>query len=140
MPRLFDDGEKLIIENIFESDEATLPPTVEVGLYDSKEDELGDDAVPGDITSEPGGASYERQTISFDSTGFTASQEEGDWQAETGTVEFDLSDDETGDVDRYFIVYDDDGDKLFFDGELSREYPLDMVDILEVERKGLSIT
>ena len=140
MPRLFDDGEKLIIQNIFENDTATLPAEVDVGLYDSAEDILEDSAQPTDVSSEPSGNAYERQSLSLDSTGFTSSQEDGDWQAASDTIEFDLSNDNTGQVDRYFIVYEDEGEKMFFDGELSRVYDLEIVDILEVQNKGLSLT
>lgn len=110
--------------------------TVSIGLYNDSTDSLSDTSDVGDITTEPSGSAYSRQS---DAAGdFTASLESGDVQIEGATNTFDVSD-SSQDVDSVFtvisfdsdLVSSDDGtdtEHLIFTNALDQTYDLDQFD------------
>lgn len=151
--QLHDTGEEFIIDYVFTGG-ATKPSNLTVGLYDDSTDSLTDsadyDGSSGDITTEPSDGNYTPQTISFDSTGFSASDSSGDWIADNdSTVTFDVTN-TTGTVDSYFVLVnfdsDDAGDggtatdHLFWTGDLEQSRDLSQIDQLDVNTVGVSLT
>jgi len=64
--------------------------TFDITLYNDSTDSLGDTSDVSDITTEPAGGSFNRQTAS--ASGFTASLSGGDVQISGNTATFDVSD------------------------------------------------
>jgi len=120
--------------------------TVDVGLYNTS-DGLADDEDVGDITTEPSGTGYARQTVSL-GVDFTFQNNGGDWETVISDTVFD-TDDSTESVDGYFVTVvfesEETGDTspqehLLFSGELSQEYDLGSVTQFTLQNPGLSIT
>lgn len=110
--------------------------TVSIGLYNDTTDALTDTSDVADITTEPAGAGYSRQTDL--ASAFTASLVSGDVQIAGETNTFDVSD-STQDVDSVFIVVpyasdlvsSDSGtatDHLIFTNALDQTYDLSQFD------------
>lgn len=152
--QLHDEGEEFIIKQIYESDVYTLPTSVSVGLYHDGEvsgdttngDNLSDSSGTAAITTEPGGASYAQQSVSLDSTAFSAAADANtDWKASNdNTITFDLSDSTSGTIDAWFITatYDMDQDGsnetvLVVTGNLSQSYDLSNVDSFDLNADAI---
>lgn len=99
---LSDVGEEFIIRHVFTED-VTKPGSLDVGLYNDTTDDLSDSEDLSDITTEPSGASYTRQTVSFGTTDMSASDVSGDWEVAIADQEFDVSD-SSQTVDSWFLV------------------------------------
>jgi len=109
--------------------------TVDIGLYNDSTDALGESADIGDITTEPAGSAYARQSDAL--SGFTASSVSGNIQIAGTTQTFDVSD-STQTVDSVFVVIpfqsdvvSSDGsvtDHLFFTNALDQSYDLSQFD------------
>lgn len=137
---LTDIGEEWTLETALEG------ASVSIGLYNDSTDTAGDSTDIGNLTTEPSGASYSRQSVTL-----TLADSGGDWQAQTGSnAVFDTSDSSQS-VDAYFIVAnfqsDDasDGsatDHIVATGSLSQTYDLSSVDQLTLNSGtvGFSIT
>jgi hypothetical protein len=95
-------------------------------------DDLTDSSDVGDITTEPAGSAYARQTASLDTTDLTTSLVSGNWEAEVATQNFDVSDSD-GTVDAYFVIVTFEAettsdssaqDHLFWTDNLDKAYDL----------------
>lgn len=143
--QLHDTGEEFIMDVVFREDTLTKPGSVDVGLFNDSTDALSDGSNVGDITTEPSGGAYARQSASLDSGDFTNSDSGGDWQTTIANQTFDTSD-SSQDVDAYFIAVnytsDDAGttaDQLFWTGQLDQTYDLNSVDSLTLSGAGLKV-
>jgi hypothetical protein len=97
-----DAGEEFAHKATFRDDLLTRPGTVSVTLYNDATDSLSDSDDISNISTEPTGASFSRQSVSIDSSDVSLSQSGGDLRAEA-TVSFDTSD-STQTIDAYAIV------------------------------------
>lgn len=139
--QLHDIGEEFILDESFGG--GTGSTSVFVGLYNDGNDSLSDASDVGDITTEPSGSNYTRQSVALD-TGFTI-QDNGDWEAILNSVTYDTTDSNQS-VDAYFVganFSSDDtgtsGDHLLFTGSLDQTYDLSSVDEFTLNDSGLSI-
>lgn len=130
---------------VFREDTLTKPGNVEVGLFNDSTDALSDGSNVGDITTEPSGGAYARQSASLDSSDFTNADSGGDWQTTIADQTFDTSD-SNQDVDAYFVTvsYDSDDEgtdaaHLFWTGQLDQTYDLNSVDSLTLSGAGLKV-
>jgi len=109
--------------------------TFDIGLYNDSTDALGESADLSDITTEPAGAAYARQSDA--ASGFTATSSSGNIQIAGTTQTFDVSD-STQTVDSVFVVVpytsdvvtSDGGetDHLYFTNALDQSYDLSQFD------------
>lgn len=110
--------------------------TFDIGLYNDATDALSDTSDVGDITTEPAGSAYSRQSDS--ASGFTASLSGGDIQIAGTTQTFDVSD-SSQTVDSVFVVVNfasdvvsSDGgtatDHLYYTNALDQSYDLSQFD------------
>lgn len=144
---LMDTGEEFILDFVF-TDGADRPSNIDIGLYDDSTDELEESSDVVDITTEPSGSAYERQSADFPDD-FTNSNDEGDWQSVIADQTFDTSDSDQ-EVDSYFVVIEfdsdeaeDDGtatDHLFFAGSLDQSYDLSQIDSFTLTNFGVGIS
>lgn len=130
---------------VFRSDTLTKPGTLNVGLFNDSTDALSDGSNVADISTEPSGGAYARQSASLDSSDFTNADSGGDWQTTIANQTFDTSD-SNQDVDAYFITVnynsDDagsDAEHLFWTGQLDQTYDLNSVDSLTLSGAGLKV-
>lgn len=125
---------------LFRADTITKPSGVTIGLFHDGEvsgdttngDDLNDSSDVGDISTEPSGSAYARQSASFDTTDFTVQYSSGNWLSEIATQNFDVSD-SSQTVDAYFVIVSfqadttSDGsaqDHLFWTDTLDKAYDL----------------
>lgn len=109
--------------------------TFDIGLYNDSTDSLSDTSDVADITTEPAGSAYSRQSDA--ATDFTASLSGGDIQIAGTTQTFDVSD-STQTVDSVFVVVNftsdivsSDGsatDHLYYTNALDQSYDLSQFD------------
>jgi hypothetical protein len=132
-------GEEWLVENNIDG------ATITVGLYEDATDTLGEPATLSDITTEPAGAAYSRQTDTV-----TTAQIGGDFGADNdSTVTFDTSD-SSQTVDAAFIVVNfqsdtvaGDGsaqDNLVAAGDLTQSRDLSNVSSVDIATGDLEIT
>lgn len=143
--QLHDTGEEFIMDVVFREDTITKPATIDVGLFNDSTDALSDGSNVADVTTEPSGGAYARQSASLDGGDFTNADSGGDWQTTIANQTFDTSD-SVQDVDAYFITVnfnsDDAGttaDQLFWTGQLDQTYDLNSVDSLTLSGAGLKV-
>jgi len=137
---LVDLGEEYILET------ALGGVSLDVGLYNQSTDSLGETSDVSDITTEPAGSAYARQTSTY-----SLSDESGDWGIiNDSLLSFDTTD-SSQTVDSYFIVAnfqaDDTGDSGANDhlvgfGALKKDRNLSDIDTLDVDAgtAGLTVT
>jgi len=111
--------------------------TLTVGLYDDSTDNLGEDGVVDDITSEPTNDNYSTQTSPF-----SASNIDGNWGISNDTlISFDFSDttDQSMEVDTAFVLASfnseelgSTGDHLIANPSLSQLRKVGSIDTLEI--------
>lgn len=142
---LFDTGKEFLAKYVFE-ESVDKPSSVDVGLYHESDDNLSETDDIDDITTEPNGSNYSRQSVDFGSTDWSTEFSDGDWDAFFDEITFDLSDSDNT-VDSYFVVinFEADGDDsandhLFFSSDLSQEYELNNLDQLDGSEGGVTIT
>lgn len=99
---LSDVGEEALIRHFWTQD-ISLPASVDIGLYNDSSDGLTDSDDLSAINTEPSGASYSRQSVSFGTTDMTAQDTNGDWEVDFADQTFDVSDSSQS-VDGYFVV------------------------------------
>jgi len=143
---LHDTGEEFLLDEHFE-ESATKPASLTIGLYNDATDGLAEANDIGDITTEPQGGSYARQTVTYGSD-FNNSDLNGNWQSIIADKVFDTSD-SSQDVDSFFVVVtfqsDDKGDgsandHLFFTGSLDQTYDLSQIDQLTISGQGVELS
>jgi len=128
---LHDHGEEFMQDLVISSGK-----TFDIGLYNDSTDTLTDASDVGDITTEPAGSSYSRQSDA--ATDFTATLSSGDVQIAGTTQTFDVSD-SSQTVDSVFVVVNfasdlvsSDGgtatDHLFYTNALDQSYDLSQFD------------
>lgn len=121
------------------------PTSIDCGLYDDSTDALTDSADVGDITTEPSGSAYARQSVTVP-TNVTFSQDgSSNLQLDIDDQTFDTSD-SSQTVDSYFLVVNftatvvsADGsstDHLVLTGSLSQSRNLSDIDNLQVNNMG----
>jgi len=147
--QVHDTGEEFAVKDLFRIDLLTKPASVSIGLYNDATDALSDTSDIGDITTEPTGGSFSRQSASFDSADFTVQDNaNGNFEAVIADQTFDTSD-SSQDVDAYFVVVNfqssDTGDTsandhLYFTGPLDQTYDLNSVDQFTLSGAGLEVT
>ncbi len=118
--------------------------SLDIGLYDDSTDGIGDTNDIADITTEPSGSAYARQTDTF-----SVADISGDWGIQNdSTVTFDVSDSSTT-VDTGFLVVnfqaEDTGDSsandhLFAVGALSQSRDLSQIDQIEFDPADITVT
>lgn len=134
---------------VFREDTITKPTSVQISLFNDSTDALSDGSDVGDITTEPSGSAYAKQSASIDTSDFTNSDSSGDWQTTIADQTFDTSDSSQS-VDAYYIVVNFDSDDtsdggtatdhLFWSGNLDQTYDLGSVDSLTLSGAGLKVT
>jgi len=140
MPNLITNiGEEYLIENNAQG------ATVKVALYDDTTDGISDSSTLSDITTEPGGASYERQSSSV-----TTRQIGSDFGFDNDSkLSFDTSDSSnTVDTAAFIINFNSDSvagdssptDHLIGVADLSQSRDLSQIDIVEVASGDLEVT
>mgnify|MGYP006304034939 CR=1 FL=1 len=142
---LHDLGEEFLLDIVFEESE-TKPASLTVGLFNSQTDTLQDGSDLADITSEPTGSAYARQTVTF-GTDWSNQNNTGIWESILANKTFDVSDsDET--VDSWFLVanFQSDGagdssanDHLIISGTLSRAFDLSGMVEFTINGSGVSL-
>lgn len=145
--QLHDTGEEAIIRDFF-TESISKPASVSVTLFNDSTDALSDTSDTSDLTTEPGGSSFNRQTASFGTTDFTAEDNaNGNWQAVIADQTFDTSD-SSQTVDAYAVLIsfqaNDTGDgsaqtHLLFTGNLDQSYDLSGIDSFTLSGAGLAI-
>jgi hypothetical protein len=118
---------------------------IDVGLYDDSTDQISDGDDLGNITSEPSGGNYSRQS----GEALSASDISGDWGVDNdSTISFDVTN-TSGTVDSYFFVANfqasDTGDTsasdhLVLTGSLSQSYDLSNLDTLDISSGTAGVT
>lgn len=96
--QLFNTGEEYIVDELDGK-------TFDVGLYNDAVDQLADSDDVGQITTEPAGSDYTRETAQIT----TEKNANGNWTIQVADVSFDTSD-SGGNVDSGFVVVDFDSD------------------------------
>jgi hypothetical protein len=140
MPNLITNiGEEYLIENNAQG------ATVKVALYNDTTDSISDSSTIGDITTEPGGASYARQSSSV-----TTRQIGSDFGFDNDSkLSFDTSDSSnTVDTAAFIISFQSDSvagdssanDHLIGVADLSQSRDLSQIDIVEVASGDLEVT
>lgn len=117
--------------------------SVQIALYNDATDAIGDTSDLANITTEPGGAAYARQSQTLAVTDVS-----GNWQAAlSAAVTFDVSN-SNNTVDSWALIANfqavDTGDgaptdHLIATGALSQAYDLFNLDSLEVSDAGFSV-
>lgn len=144
---LSDYGEEFVIRKTFLENLGSVT-SVEIGLYDDSTDNLSDSDDTGDITTEPSGSAYGKISKDFGTSAFTAQMPGTEVEAIIEDHDFDLSDDDTGSVDSYFltitfkanVVSSDSAETthLVARGALEQSYDLASVDTLNNNSAGVS--
>lgn len=145
---LFQTGEEFFIKRTYRTDLVDPDVDLEVSLYNQSTDELEDDSPSSDVTTEPVGSLFERQTVSMDSVEIEVElNSNGNYQAEFEEQVFDVSD-STQDVDAFvvFVYYESDvmgdtetSENLFFAGNLDQTYQLEQIDEFALRGSGVAI-
>jgi hypothetical protein len=140
-------GEEFQQRETFRADTITKPTSIDFGLHLDDPNEGGDDLADGDtdpandVTTEPGGSSYARQSATLDGGDFSAANNaSGNWEVTATDQTFDTGD-SSQNVDSYFVVvnFDGSGDQLFWSGALDQLYDLSNVDEFVLQNAGLEL-
>lgn len=138
-------GEQFMQESSWRTDLITRPASIDILLYNDSTDSISDTNNLADITTEPSGSSYARQSVSLDGSSVNITEDgSNNWEITFNQVSFDTSD-SSQTVDGYGIVANFDatastggnnGDNLVMTGSLSQSYDLSNVDTLNVSNTG----
>lgn len=141
MAELVDTGEEW-----YHKTDITTVTSLDHGLYDDSTDTITDTNNLSDITSEPSGASYSRQTANISVRNISGNAGFNTDAQQT----FDLSDDSSGSADSWFTldnfqsdIMNSQGsaqDNLIGTGALSQSYTLSNVDTLNVTAETMGFT
>lgn len=132
-------GEEYVVENNADGE------TIIVGLYNDSTDTLGETSTLSDITTEPTGSNYSRQSGTV-----TTEQFSGDFGFDNDAqLSFDTSD-SSQTVDSFFVVINFQSDSVAGDGaaadnlvaagDLSQSRDLSQVDTLDIPAGDVTIT
>ena len=145
---LFQTGEEFVIRSSVQDSDLSFDMDLEISLYDDTTDGLVDDSDPADVTTEPTGDGYARDTITLDSAEITTElNDDGNFQFEFEDQVFDVED-STQDVNAYVVfvyfeseVADDTeiSEHLYFAGLLDQEYDLGQIDEFVLRGTGLAL-
>jgi len=126
-------GEEFLVK-LF-SGNVAQPADVDVGLYNQSTDTFTETSDLADLTTEPSGSNYARQTVSLPSA-TTDAATTSNWETVFDTQTFDASD-SSQDVDAYFVVVHFDSteagdagtatDHIKFTGDLSQKFDLNSI-------------
>ena len=109
--------------------------TVQVSLYNDSTDSVAVGGTTGDISTEPSGGSFSKQ-----SAGFSQGTSGGYVQLTGDTVTFNTSD-SSQTVDSYYYTRDPGtGTELILTGQLGQQRDLSQIDSLEVSGHGFEFT
>ncbi|WP_153953042.1 hypothetical protein [Halosegnis longus] len=145
--QLHDTGEEALLDAFFE-ESLSKPSSVSITLFNDSTDALTDSSDLGDISTEPTGSAFARQTASFGTTDFSNQDNSGDWETIIADKTFDTSDSNQS-VDSYAVIIsftsDDTGDSsanehLLFTGSLNQSYNLGDIDTFTLSGSGISLT
>lgn len=135
---LVDLGEEYTIKNSLDG------ASLDLGLYNDSTDALGDTSDVADITTEPTGTAYARQTDTYSALDLS-----GDWGIDNDSaLSFDVSD-SSETVDSFFLVVNFQAedtsdsaanDHLFAIGNLSQSRDLSQIDQLDVNAGDVEVT
>lgn len=145
---LFQTGEEFAIRGIVQDSGLSFNPNLEISLYNQSVDALNDASDSGEITTEPSGSNYSRETIELDSVEITTSQNDNsNYQFEFEDQAL-ITDDSTQDVDAYivFVTFEselkddeENTEHYFFAGNLDQEYDLGQIDEFVLRGTGLAL-
>lgn len=145
---LFQTGEEFAIRGIVQDSALNFNSTLEITLYNQSTDGLTDSSLPSEITTEPTGSNYARQTIALDTAEITTEQNTNSNYQFVFEDQTLITDDSTQSVDAYavFVTFQSDlqGDSttnehLFFAGNLDQEYDLGQIDEFVLRGTGLAL-
>ena len=145
MADLTDIGEEYISRVI--GCEITKVTSLDIGLYNDSTDSLSDTSDLADLTTEPSGGSYSRQSLALDGD-VTMSKSGGNWQVQQDTQKtFDTSD-SSQTVDSWFYVVNftsseasdaGDTDHILIYGSLDSSYDLSSIDTFNLDDTGFNL-
>ena len=145
---LFQTGEEFAIRGIVQDSGLSYNATMEITLYNQATDALSDSSDSGDITTEPSGGNYARETVDLDTAQITTSQNNNSnyqFEFEDQTL---ITDDSTQDVDAYIVLVTftsdlkgdgSDTEHYFFAGNLDQTYDLGQIDEFVLKGTGLAL-
>ena len=145
---LFQTGEEFAIRGIVQDSALNFNSTLEITLYNQSTDALTDGSLPSEITTEPTGSNYVRETIALDTAEITTEQNTNSNYQFVFEDQTLITDDSTQSVDAYavFVTFQSDlqGDSstdeyLFFAGNLDQEYDLGQIDEFVLRGTGLAL-
>jgi hypothetical protein len=145
---LFQTGEEFAIRGIVQDSALNFNSTLEITLYNQSTDALTDSSLPAEITTEPTGSNYARETIALDTAEITTEQNTNSNYQFVFEDQTLITDDSTQSVDAYavFVTFQSDlqGDSstdeyLFFAGNLDQEYDLGQIDEFVLRGTGLAL-
>jgi len=126
-------GELFVQRSSFKANDITRPPSVDILLYNDSTDSIADGDNLTDVTTEPGGSAYSRQSINLDGSAVTIQENvNGNVEFVLGNATFDVSD-SSNTVNAYGIVANFDatllsegvnGDNLIATGNLDTSQDL----------------
>ena len=145
---LFQTGEEFVIRSSIQDSSLNFDADLEISLYNDSTDGLTDDSGSEDVTTEPTGDGYARDTITLDSAEIsTELNADGNFQFEFEDQVFDVED-STQDVNAYvvFVNFESDvaddteiNEHLYFAGLLDQEYDLGQIDEFVLRGTGLAL-
>lgn len=144
---LFQTGEEFHIRRTYRTDTVNLNASVLFTLYNQSTDNLSDTSLISDLTSEPTGSAFARQSLDLDTSSITVSLSSGNFQAQFDDVVFDTSD-SSASVDAYMTIVQFEStvagdssvsENLFFAGNLDQTYDLGQIDQFTLQETGIAI-
>jgi len=144
---LFQTGEEFHIRRTYRNDTVNLNQGVLFTLYNQSTDNLGDASLIADLTSEPTGSAFSRQSLDLDTSSITVSLSSGNFQAQFDDVVFDTTD-SSASVDAYMTIVQFESsvagdssisENLFFAGNLDQTYDLSQIDEFTLQETGIAL-
>lgn len=145
---LFQTGEEFIIRSAGQDSSLTPDSDLQLVLYNQSTDNLEDGSTVEDLTSEPDGTDYSRQTVALDSADITYELNgDGNFQKVFADKTF-VVEDATTSVDAYAVIvtYEsqvadstDNEEQLYFAAFLDQTYDLSNVDEFTLRGTGIAI-
>lgn len=145
---LFQTGEEFAIRGIIQDSSLSFDNTLEITLYNQTTDNLTDSASPSDITTEPVGSNFNRQTVTLDTAEVTYSQNQNSNFQFTFEDQTLITNDSTQNVDAYIVLVtftsqvagdSSDTKHLFYAGNLDQTYNLEQIDEFVLRDIGLAL-
>ena len=121
------EGELLVLSSAFDGRE------VEIGLFDDSVDSITEGDTYTEITSEPDGTDYTKQSV----TSPPVTQEGGVTEVDMGSLSFEVGDATTS-ADYVFVRDATSGD-LILTNALDQSYDLGSIDVLDLSNVGMEL-